>query len=733
MSGFDISMYREMFLEEAAELFESADNVLLEAERNGSLTDEEMGQLFRDVHTLKGSGASVELSFFAEFTHDVENLMDKLRNHEIEFQPEMAGTLIDGLDVMREILQMECDGEMDRDTFDSMSTELLTTIRAYINGEVVASEVTSSPSENVATTSEEMSNEVGLVSDSSEENTAYGFFAETDKLPSSDVIEVAKVGDKKPGAYGFFGEDSLSEDLDNHLIDDSDGDFGFFDIAEEITPVSTQADPVSPTPQETSSDFEMEEFDEFDDIAPQVQEVKKETPKEAVVPTPAPVEKVSTPAAAPKKAAAPKAAVAPKAAAVKKEGDVKKTAASNNIRVNLDKIDNLMNNVGDLVITNAMLTQFASTINEGKTRTSVLERLELLERHIREMQDSIMSIRMVPMESIYSKFPKVVRDISKKLGKKVNFLHEGDSVEIDKAMIEGLTDPLMHIIRNSLDHGLEIPSDRTAAGKSETGVIEIAAEQANGQMIITIKDDGKGIDADRVALKSLENGLIDENQYNQMSTNDKAMLIFGAGVSTAAEVTEISGRGVGMDVVKTNIQKLGGVIKLDTEVGVGTTITIMLPLTLAILDGLDIAVGDMKYILPLSAIVESLQPTSEMIKRIGDGSQDLLMLREEFIPIVRLHKLFEIESKHTELEDGMLIVVKAGNQKIALFIDEFLHQHQVVVKPLDKNFKAVEGIGAATVRGDGSIGLILDVVGLIEVQKMLEKSFNLGDSNKKVS
>ena len=733
MSGFDISMYREMFLEEAAELFESADNVLLEAERNGSLTDEEMGQLFRDVHTLKGSGASVELSFFAEFTHDVENLMDKLRNHEIEFQPEMAGTLIDGLDVMREILQMECDGEMDRDTFDSMSTELLTTIRAYINGEVVASEVTSSPSENVATTSEEMSNEVGLVSDSSEENTAYGFFAETDKLPSSDVIEVAKVGDKKPGAYGFFGEDSLSEDLDNHLIDDSDGDFGFFDIAEEITPVSTQADPVSPTPQETSSDFEMEEFDEFDDIAPQVQEVKKETSKEAVVPTPAPVEKVSTPAAAPKKAAAPKAAVAPKAAAVKKEGDVKKTAASNNIRVNLDKIDNLMNNVGDLVITNAMLTQFASTINEGKTRTSVLERLELLERHIREMQDSIMSIRMVPMESIYSKFPKVVRDISKKLGKKVNFLHEGDSVEIDKAMIEGLTDPLMHIIRNSLDHGLEIPSDRTAAGKSETGVIEIAAEQANGQMIITIKDDGKGIDADRVALKSLENGLIDENQYNQMSTNDKAMLIFGAGVSTAAEVTEISGRGVGMDVVKTNIQKLGGVIKLDTEVGVGTTITIMLPLTLAILDGLDIAVGDMKYILPLSAIVESLQPTSEMIKRIGDGSQDLLMLREEFIPIVRLHKLFEIESKHTELEDGMLIVVKAGNQKIALFIDEFLHQHQVVVKPLDKNFKAVEGIGAATVRGDGSIGLILDVVGLIEVQKMLEKSFNLGDSNKKVS
>jgi two-component system chemotaxis sensor kinase CheA len=417
-----------------------------------------------------------------------------------------------------------------------------------------------------------------------------------------------------------------------------------------------------------------------------------------------------------------------------KENDTKKSAATNNIRVNLDKIDNLMNNVGDLVITNAMLTQFASTISEVKTRGSVLERLELLERHIREMQDSIMSIRMVPMESIYSKFPKVVRDISKKLGKKVNFLHEGDSVEIDKAMIEGLTDPLMHIIRNSLDHGLETPEERSSAGKSETGVIIIAAEQANGQMIITIKDDGRGINHERVASKALENGLIDEHQYNSMNDNDKAMLIFGAGLSTAQEVTEISGRGVGMDVVKTNIQKLGGVIKLDTEMGVGTTITIMLPLTLAILDGLDIAVGSMKYILPLSAIVESLQPTSEMIKRIGDGSQDLLMLREEFIPIVRLHKLFGIDAKYTHLEDGMLIVVKAGNQKIALFIDEFLHQHQVVVKPLDKNFKAVAGIGAATVRGDGSIGLILDVVGLIEVQKMMEKSSVLGDmSNKKVS
>ena len=463
-----------------------------------------------------------------------------------------------------------------------------------------------------------------------------------------------------------------------------DSNFGFFDDTADITPTSEI------------------KVDKVEEIA-----VIKETPSSKPVST-TPTKKDKPP----------------------KEAATSKKAAASTIRVNLDKIDLLMNNVGDLVITNAMLTQYSTTIQENKVRTSVLERLELLERHIREMQDSIMSIRMVPMESIYSKFPKVVRDISKKLNKKIAFEHEGDTVEIDKAMIEGLTDPLMHIIRNSLDHGIEMPDERIASNKPETGTITIAAEQANGQMIITIKDDGKGIPADKVALKSLENGLIDQNQYDSMTDNEKAMLIFGAGVSTADSITDISGRGVGMDVVKTNITKLGGIIKLDTAIGVGTTITIMLPLTLAILDGLDIAVGDTKYILPLSSIVESLQPTADMIKKIGDGTQDLLMLREEFIPVVRLHQLFDIVPKHTKLEKGMLIVVKSGSLKIAMFIDEFLHQHQVVVKPLDKNFRSVEGVGAATVRGDGSIGLILDIMGIIEVQKKTEKqNLNVKEKN----
>jgi two-component system chemotaxis sensor kinase CheA len=690
MSGFDISKYREMFVEEAEELFESADNVLLEAENNGTLTDEEMSQLFRDVHTLKGSGASVELTLFAEFTHDVENMMDKLRNHEIEFIPEMAGTLIYGLDVMKEILDLEVSGTLDRATFEDMTASLLEDIRAYISGKIPESATSS----NTVVETEKNENFGFYEQEINDDkfNVSYGFFKEEDF-------------ETEDGKYGFFDEelDKKSETyIAPEIIHEDNDDFGFFDDMPDLSPDSEII---------ANNEDQKEELEKPVEIINTKEEVKIATPEMTETPV-----KAATPTARIERKARPSREV---------EKESSKKSSSSNIRVNLDKIDLLMNNVGDLVITNAMLTQFSTSIEETKTRNAVLERLELLERHIRDMQDSIMSIRMVPMESIYSKFPKVVRDISKKLGKKVEFKHYGDGVEIDKAMIEGLTDPLMHIIRNSLDHGLETPDVRVANDKEETGAITISAEQANGQMIITIEDDGKGIDIEKVAQKALDQGQIDENQYKSMSDNEKAMLVFGAGVSTADKVTDISGRGVGMDVVKTNIQKLGGAIKLDTELGKGTVITIMLPLTLAILDGLDIAVGDQKYILPLSSIVESLQPTSDMIKKIGDGSQDLLMLREEFIPVVRLHNLFGVEPTFDKLEDGMLIVVKSGNQKVAISIDEFLNQHQVVVKPLDKNFRSVEGIGAATVRGDGSIGLILDVLGIINAQIKIEKDMNI--------
>jgi two-component system chemotaxis sensor kinase CheA len=644
----DIQEYRQMFAEEAEELFDTADEILLEAESTGSLDEDHMASLFRAMHTLKGSGSSVELELFTKFAHETENFMDQLRNDKITYQADMAGLLIDCTDTLRSLLELEMEENLDEDTFAQMSTKLIEQLRAHTSGSTPAPAV-SQPAQNNQTPQE--------TPVSNEEN------------------------------FGFFDDNS-----NNSSSESEDAPYGFFDHIEHNTPISSQ-----PAPQEIQEQQE--------------EPVKQEEPKVQQVPTPQPT-KVPEPKPAPVQAKKP---------VPKNKEEKKKTAPTPTIRVNLDKIDVLMNNVGELVITNAMLSQFATNIDDEKTSTAITERLELLNRHIRELQESIMSIRMVPMENIYSKFPKVVRDVAKKLNKKIDFKHFGDNVEIDKAMIEGLTDPLMHIIRNSLDHGIEMPADRAAKGKSENGTVTIGAEQSNGQMIITIEDDGNGIDVDKVVSKAIEKGTLTQSEADVMSNEEKALLIFGAGLSTADVITDISGRGVGMDVVKTNITKLGGVIKIDTQQGKGTVITIILPLTLAILDGLDVSVGNKVYILPLNTIVESLQPKDGMIKRIGNGKEELLMLREEFIPIVRLYKLFGEEPTYENLEDGMLIVVRSGSSKVAIFVDEFLNQHQVVVKPLDKNFRNVDGVGAATVRGDGTIGLILDVMGIIEEQKRLER------------
>ena len=674
MAGFDIGMYREMFAEEAEELFETLDNILLEAENSGELDDDQMSEMFRAMHTIKGSGSSVELKYLAKFAHKTEDFMDQLRNHKIPYQAPMASLMIDCTDVLKELLELNMEDNINDEEFAEKTDDLAKQLLVYLEGGTPASTESNKPKE-IKQSTETVSSEDTVSTESTEstnnnnydEKNDYGFFCEKDN--SQTVTQ----GTDSSKDYGFFCETGQQEE-----------------VKKEKSEVKTKIEkPKTPPP------------------APVKKEVSKEEPKEIPKTVKKEDEVVKTPAKAPAKKPAKKSS---------------SSSASNTIRVNLSKIDALMNNVGELVITNAMLSQFAESISEQKVQDDILERLELLTRHIRELQESIMSIRMVPMENIYSKFPKLIRDISKKLGKKVEFKHYGDNVEIDKAMIEGLTDPLMHIIRNSMDHGLETPEERKAAGKSETGTVIISAEQSNGQILIAIKDDGKGIDTDRVTNKALERGIITEDKISSMTNDDKAMLIFAAGLSTADSITDLSGRGVGMDVVKTNINKLGGVVRIETKKGQGSTIIFVLPLTLAILDGLDVSVGTARYILPLNAIIESLQPKKDMVKMIGSGGNELLMLREEFIPVVRLHKLFKETPKYKNLTDGMLIVVKSGIHKIALFVDEFLDQHQVVVKPLDKNFRNVQGVGAATVRGDGTIGLILDVMGLIDEQKRIESN-----------
>lgn len=605
MAGFDISKYREMFIDESNEIFKNTYDILENIEKKKDISKEELNDLFRAVHTLKGSASAVDLRYFSKFAHEIESFLAQLRDGEFEFNDSITPNLVESTDRLRDILEIEVDGKIDEVEFYRLTNRL-------------SHELNLSKKQQIVT----------------------------------NVIEP--------------NNSDIDDKID--ILNSSDDEFfGFFD---DIYIKSDESENITTQIQNRNIDSFNSENIKIDNI-----EIKnKELPKQD--------EKLSL-----------------------------------TIRVNLSRVDSLMNSIGEIVITNAMINQYSNFIPDNKLKSLITEKLELLNRHIRELQDSVMSIRMIPMEHIYQKFPKLIRDISKQLDKDVELRTFGADVEVDKAMIEGLTDPLTQIIRNSLDHGIEERRVRKNTNKPQIATINIKAEQSNGQIIISISDDGRGIDIDKVSEKALSKALITKSELDSLSYEDKVNLIFKAGLTTAKEVSEISGRGVGMDIVKNNITNLGGVIKIQSQKGIGTTIKMILPLTLAILDGLDILIGDKKYILPLASIVESLQATKDLIKTIGNDEYEILMLRDEFIPIIRLYKLLNIESLYQNIEDGMLIIVKSADKKVALFVDEFLNQQQFVVKSLDKNFKNIQGISGATVRGDGSIGLILDIIGIIDKVK----------------
>ncbi|MDD3466124.1 MAG: chemotaxis protein CheA [Campylobacterales bacterium] len=393
----------------------------------------------------------------------------------------------------------------------------------------------------------------------------------------------------------------------------------------------------------------------------------------------------------------------------------------NTIKVDLNKIDFLMNSLGEVVITVSMLSQKLEEIQDESAKPQLREKIEVLQRQLKEMQDAAMSVRMVPIRQIYSKFPKQVRDLANALGKKVELVQIGDDVEIDKAITDGLADAFGHLIRNSLDHGIETPDERRESGKDEIAKIVMEASQQNGQIVIKIKDDGRGISPYKIAKSAIEKRLITEGEADSMSDEERIELIFRPGFSTAEQVTDISGRGVGMDVVRVNIQKLGGTIRIASELGKSTTIIMALPLTLAVMEGLGVKVGNKEFILPVASISETLQPQSEDIRKIGEGEREILSLRDEFLPIIRVYKLLGIKPQHERLEDGILLVVNFEEKRAALFVDGYMEQNHVAVKSIEKNFTKMIPFSAATVKADGSIGLIFDVGGLIDMQKQLEK------------
>jgi two-component system chemotaxis sensor kinase CheA len=382
--------------------------------------------------------------------------------------------------------------------------------------------------------------------------------------------------------------------------------------------------------------------------------------------------------------------------------------------VSIEKVDQLINLVGELVITQAMIEQRSSGL-DPMVHQRLLQSVSQLTRNTRDLQEAVMSIRMMPMDFVFSRFPRMVRDLAGKLGKKVDFITNGAATELDKGLIERIVDPLTHLVRNSIDHGIELPAARVAAGKSEAGRLFLSAAHQGGNIVIEVADDGGGLNRERILAKAKENGLpVSDN----MSDADVWQLIFAPGFSTAEIVTDVSGRGVGMDVVKRNIQALGGTIDIRSARGFGTTILISLPLTLAILDGMSIRSGDEIYILPLGFVVESLQPARADVKEIH-GQGRVVKVRGEYLPLIPLYQMFNIEPRLTDPCEGILVILEAEGRKAALFVDELVGQQQVVVKNLEANYRKVAGISGATILGDGGVALILDVAALLRSSRQL--------------
>lgn len=384
-------------------------------------------------------------------------------------------------------------------------------------------------------------------------------------------------------------------------------------------------------------------------------------------------------------------------------------AAETSIRVSVEKVDQMINLVGELVITQSMLAEIASHL-DAVLHENLINGLALLERNTRELQESVMSVRMMPINFVFSRFPRLVRDLAGKLDKKVQLKMVGEGTELDKGLIEKISDPLTHLVRNSLDHGIEMPDERIARGKDPQGTITLRAAHQGGNIVIQVVDDGAGLNRERILAKAHEKGIpVGDN----MSDADVWQMIFAPGFSTAAVITDVSGRGVGMDVVKRNIEGLGGRVEIASRSGEGSTITIRLPLTLAILDGLSIAVGDQIYIVPLSFIIESLQPNAADIKEIS-GQGQVIHVRGEYLPVIALHKVFGITPKVTNPAEGILVLLEAEGKKVALFVDDLVGQHQVVIKSLETNYRKVAGVSGATIMGDGRVAMIMDVGALVK-------------------
>ena len=688
--SIDLSQFHQVFYEESYEGLDAMEQGLLEMDVEAP-DDEVINTIFRAAHSIKGGSGTFGFNQVAEFTHVVETLLDEVRSGDRAMNQSIMDLLLVSVDCIRSLLQ---DLQAGDDPDLTQASDLKSQFEAILNGE-------SSPSAPEA----EANSEDNTVEPTTDGGGGKGFkihfvpeetLLQTGNEPtrmfrqlaevSDDCIEVTASLERLPSLTAMNPEHCyLAWDITiNKAIDRSEIDEVFEWVIDDAEVVITEFDLSGSTTAEHTTD----------DVTEPVTEVVS-SDVESIVPEPA-VEKAPVEATAEKEPAKAKA----KAKA--------STPESSSIRVSIDKVDSLINMVGELVITQSMLGQLGQ--NFDITRVQRLqEGLAQLEHNTRELQESVMKIRMMPISFVFSRFPRLVRDVSRTLDKKIDLVLSGENTELDKTVMEKIGDPMVHLIRNSIDHGIEMPDVRVAAGKPETGTVELNAFHQSGNIVIEIKDDGAGLNKERIQQKAIENGLIDEN--TSLADEQIFDLIFQPGFSTADAVSDLSGRGVGMDVVRRNIASLNGSIEVSSETGKGSRFVIRLPLTLAILDGQLVKVGEEIFIFPLVSIVESIQMDDTAINNVG-GHSDVLQLRDEYVPIVQLHEIFSVNKDEPPADDNIVVVVETDGEKVGVVVDELLGQQQVVIKSLEENFKKVEGISGATILGDGTVALIVDVSGL---------------------
>lgn len=645
----DMQEILDEFLVEADEIIENLDNDLVELEENPSDKDL-LNKIFREIHTLKGGAGFLNLTTIVEIAHKIEDIFNKLRNDELTLTSQMMDIILEGIDKLKEGLQrLKEDNEIPDEEEISTTVQKL---QAILEGKDFEEE-------KITTTDK--------ANEAPQENLEYEFKKDVD----DDIKQLIRK----------FGAKDLAELLEDIILLPPD-ERPSMEIIEKLEKLVDEGKDIK--------DLIIVKEKPADDTSKHQEEAK----------------------APPKEENKPVVNTQKKPAEKKKKSEKKEDV----IRVDVERVETLMNLVGELVLDRNRIVKLASTIHlETKEDNSIEELVEAINgmsRTVSDLQDAVMKLRMQPVKKIFSKFPRVVRDLAKKLNKKVQLILEGEDTEIDRSILDKLEDPLIHLVRNAIDHGIESPEERIKAGKPETGTVKLGAYQEGDRIIIYIEDDGKGIDSEKVKKKAVEKGLITREQAENMSDREAYELIFMPGFSTVEQVSDVSGRGVGMDVVAATIHSLRGNIEIESHVGKGTKIIMKLPLTVAIIRTLMVAVNGRIFAIPLFSVVEIVRYKPENVKKVGHFKS--LMLRDEVYLLFTLNELFDIEDKK---EKEYVVIVKVGEKNIAIAVEELFGEEEIVIKPLGELLEDVKGIAGATITGDGKVVLIVDPNSLISDKK----------------